>query len=137
MRITEKISKERLLEIIRFCIVGTLAVAIQYSTYYFMLTSLGHNFAFVLSYLISFAFNFILTVYFTFESKPNIKKGYGFIFSHLVNFSLQWVLLIFFIYIGMEKRIAILPVFAICVPINYLLVRYFIKDTNNTTSSKV
>jgi putative flippase GtrA len=80
-----------------------------------------------LGYAISFVFNFYASTHFTFRVEANVKHGVGFAFSHLVNYLLQMVVLNFFLWLGLSKTIAPLPMFCVCVPINFLLVRYFLK----------
>ena len=122
-----KITKTTISEALRFCIVGATAVAIQYGVYLLLLTVAGHNTAFVVGYLVSFVFNFFSTVFFTFKTNPNLRKALGFALSHVVNFVLQWALLLLFIHLGVPKSLAMIAVFAICVPTNFLLVRHFVK----------
>jgi hypothetical protein len=55
------------------------------------------------------------------------RRGAGFTLAHLVNFLLQTVLLALFLRLGLSKPVAMIPVFAICVPVNFLLVRRALK----------
>ena len=119
--------KEQLFEILRFVIVGALATAIQFVVYYLLVQIIHHNIALLISYLISLLFNFILTTYFTFHVKPTAKKGIGFLTSHMVNLSLQFILLNFFLWLGFDKQWALIPVFLICIPVNFILVRLSVK----------
>ena len=114
-------------EILRFCVVGGIAVCIQYGVYWLLLAPLGYNVAMTLGYLVSFIFNFIASTLFTFRVKPNARRGAGFALSHVVNYFLQMLTLNLFILLGVSKRWAPLPMFAICVPVNFLLVRFFLK----------
>ena len=77
----------------------------------------------IISYAISFVFNFFLSSYFTFHSSPNAKKGLGFTLSHLFNMGMQTGLVAIFAKI-IGPSLAILPAIAISFPINYLLVRF-------------
>lgn len=121
------INNPKLHEIIRFGIVGGLAAILQIVIYYLLSNSSSHNLSLFVSYIVSLIVNFFLTVYYTFQVKPTTKKGTGFLISHVINFTLQFLFLNFFVYIGMNKQIAIIPVLSICVPINFLLVRYAVK----------
>ena len=115
----------RLSEIIRFGITGTIATAIQYGLYVVFVDAVGlaATVSTIISYVLSFICNFFLSSYFTFNSKPNTKKGLGFACSHLVNMGLQVGLVaVFQLIVG--KTLALLPAMAICIPINYLLVRF-------------
>lgn len=114
-------------EIIRFGIVGVIATGIQYGIYYLLLGQLNETAANTVGYLVSFVCNFIMTTYFTFQVEPNRKKAGGFALSHLVNLILQNIFLNLFLWLGVAKEWAPLPMFAICVPINFLLVRFFVK----------
>lgn len=113
-------------EIIRFGIVGVTATAIQYGVYLLLLLWLSPRLANTAGYLISFAFNFVASTKFTFHVKANARHGAGFAFSHLINYLLQTLFLSLFLWLGMEKHIALLPVFCICVPVNFVLVRFFL-----------
>ena len=78
-------------------------------------------------YLLSFIFNYIASTKFTFKVKSTAKKGAGFTFAHIINYGLQTVFLTLFLWLGLPKNIAMIPVFGICVPINFILVRLFLK----------
>ena len=119
--------KETGFEFIRFSIVGSIAVAIQYIVYYLCLQFSSHNIAFVVGYVVSFIFNYIMTTAFTFRTRKSLKNVAGFISCHLVNFLLQAGLLNLFIMMGLAKELALIPVLAICVPSNFLLIRLVMK----------
>ena len=126
--IDDLFSRSRLLEIMRFGVVGTTAMVIHYGIYYALLPVLPVNVAFSLGYLISFLYNFIMTSFFTFRVKPSVGRFLRFATSHATNYVLQILLLNFFIHIvGMGKKVAPVPVYAISIPVNYLLVRLAIK----------
>ena len=80
-----------------------------------------------LAYLVSFAFNYIASTRFTFRVKATTKRGMGFALSHLVNYTMQTLLLQVFLFVGMPKQWALIPVFCVCVPVNFLLVRFFLR----------
>lgn len=144
MNIKEKISqldgskKEKLGEMMRFGVVGVIAVCIQYAIYLLMIPMLtffipkigDHALATsanTIAYIISFIFNFIASIRYTFKVKANAKRGIGFTLSHIVNYTLQTVFLNLFVGIGLIKQIAMIPTLCICVPINFILVRFFLK----------
>lgn len=115
-------------EFLRFGIVGVLATAIHYGIYYALQLVVNINIAYTCGYAISFICNFLLTSYFTFRTRPSVKKGVGFVFSHLVNYTLQIVTLNVFVYLGVPSAIVPVPVFAIAIPVNFLLVRFVFKN---------
>ena len=114
-------------EFIRFGIVGVVATAIQYGLYLLLLKWLQPQISNTIGYVISFIFNYIASTKFTFKVKSTAKKGAGFAFSHFINYVLHTVFLTLFLWLGLPKNIALIPVFCICVPINFLLVRLFLK----------
>ncbi|MBD5310123.1 MAG: GtrA family protein [Bacteroides sp.] len=117
----------RLSEIVRFGMVGGLATVLQYGVYVvFVHAVFGGRRAVVaslISYAISFVANFFLSSYFTFHTRPNARKGIGFTLSHLVNMGLQTGLVAIFKEI-IGPTLALLPALAICIPVNYFLVRF-------------
>ena len=116
----------RINEFIRFGIVGCIAVVVQYAVYYLCLKFVSHNVSYTIGYIFSFIVNYILTTSFTFRKKTG-RNGVGFTLSHLVNYCMQVGLLNLFIYFGCSKQIAPIPVFVICIPTNFLMVRFFMK----------
>ena len=119
--------REKLGEIVRFGIVGIVATLIQAGTYCLLVGVLNYVVANTIAYVVSFLFNYIASTHYTFRVKSTAKRGAGFLLSHVVNYLLQTATLAFFVWMGMEKRLALIPMFCICVPVNFLLVRYFLK----------
>lgn len=112
-------------EILRFGIVGGIATLIQYGIYIVFVAAIGVPAvpSTIVSYAISFVFNFLLSSLFTFHTKPTAKKGLGFTLSHMINMGMQTgMVAIFKGLIGPD--LALLPAMAICIPVNYLLVRF-------------
>jgi len=125
-------------EIIRFGIVGVLATALQYAVYWLLIQFIGSDVeqsraqfwssvAMTVGYIISFIFNFYASTHFTFRVEATAKRGAGFAISHVVNWLLQMVTLNFFMWLGISKQLAPIPMFCVCVPINFILVRFFLK----------
>lgn len=83
--------------------------------------------AMTIGYVVSFIYNFIASTRFTFRVKANARRGAGFLFSHVVNYSLQMLTLNLFLLLGISKQWAPIPMFCVCVPVNFLLVRFFLK----------
>ena len=144
MNIKEKISsmdeakRNKLGELVRFGIVGSIAVVLQYGTYLAIMPLLmklvptldDHTLATTANtaaYIVSFIFNFIASTRYTFKVKANAKRGAGFTLSHIVNYALQTLILNLFVGMGLEKQWAMIPTLCICVPTNFVLVRLFLK----------
>lgn len=114
-------------EVLTFIIVGSIAVIIQYGFYYILLGLLNHSLSYIFAYLISFIANYILTTKYTFKVNRTTKNGIGFVISHVLNFILQLCLLNIFIFWSVPKELAPIPVYAISVPTNFMLVRFVMK----------
>lgn len=144
MNIKEKINnmdesnRQKIGEVVRFGIVGGLSTLIQYGIYLAMMPLLAHivpqmgdhslaTTANTIAYVISFLFNFVASTKYTFKVKANAKRGAGFTLSHVVNYSMQTLCLNLFVGLGMMKQLAMIPTLCICIPINFLLVRFFLK----------
>lgn len=130
--------RQKLSEVVRFGIVGITATLLQYGIYYGLIHFISDDMppakqhfwttvAMTVGYIISFIFNFFASTRFTFRVKANAKRGAGFVFSHCVNYFLQMVTLNFFLWLGVPKSLAPIPMFCICVPVNFILVRFFLK----------
>ena len=110
---------------LRYGVVGGLATVIHYGAYLLLLLWIWPWLAYTLGYAISFVINYILTNYYTFKTRPTTQNGIGFLISHAVNYGLHIGLLEFFLLCGMSSEFAPIPVFAIVIPVNYLLLRFF------------
>lgn len=130
--------RQQLGEVVRFGIVGVTATLLQYFIYWLLLRLAIHwdvevgthtlsTVAMTIGYVVSFIYNFIASTRFTFRVKANARRGAGFLFSHVVNYSLQMLTLNLFLLLGIGKQWAPIPMFCVCVPVNFLLVRFFLK----------
>lgn len=112
--------------------------------------SLALTCTYAVGYGISFVGNYIASLKWTFKTQGSVSKGLGFIFSHAVNFGLHLGLLNLFLWLGVGTLLAQalhyclpwlteslpavadpanllpLPVFMIVVPVNFLMVRFFL-----------
>ena len=119
--------RQQLFELLRFGIVGIAATLLQYGVYLLLLRWLQPAVSNTAAYIVSFLFNYVASVLFTFRVKSSARRGAGFALAHLVNYTLQTLLLFIMLWLGIPKQWALLPVFAVCVPVNFLLVRFFLK----------
>ena len=123
-------------EIIRFGIVGIIALGIHYGTYILLLVSFGLDWraalgidcmAYTLGYIISVMCNLWLTAHFTFREELTLKKSGGFFISHAINYLIHIICLNFFLWWGVVEWLAPVLVLLIAVPINFILVRISFK----------
>lgn len=122
-----KDKKEYTGQFIRFGIVGCIATVVHYGVYYLLLAVLSHNLSFSVGYLVGFIVNYMLTTSFTFRTRRTYSNGVGFAVSNIINYLMQLGLLNLFIYWGCNKVLAPIPVYCICIPTNFLMVRLVMK----------
>ena len=120
-------NKQWIGEAVRFGIVGVGATALHYGIYYLLQQVIDVNVAYTVGYAVSFVANFYATSYFTFGTSPSWKKLFGMGAAHGVNYLLHILLLNVFLWMGIPKVWAPFPVFAVVIPVNFLLVRFVFK----------
>lgn len=115
-------------ELIRFGIVGVLATVTHYLIYYILLyIGIPIGISYTIGYAISWLGNFWLSAHFTFREKTTVKRGIGFAVSHGINYLMQMFCLGMFVRFGVPAALAPIPVYCICIPVNFLLVRFVFK----------
>lgn len=123
-----KPDRDKLMQFVRFCIVGTIAAAIHYGVYYlmqlFLRDGIWLSIDYTIGYVVSLVCNFFMTTYFTFRSHVSAGKAAGFGFSHVVNYSLHIVLFNLFMAMGIHRLLAPVLVLMVAVPTNFLILRY-------------
>lgn len=101
-------------------------------------------------YVVSFVGNYLVSLRWTFRTRGSVGKGAGFALSHAVNYGMHVGLLNLFLYWGVGQTMVCilqalvpglvqafpvlssadallpLPVFFVVVPINFLMVRFFL-----------
>lgn len=122
-------SNHKLLEFIRFVIVGIGATVIHYGIYLILEYGihLNYNFSYTVGYVISFIFNFFASTFFTFKTEANAQNGVKFAGAHLMNYFVHMILLNVFIIIRIPNNIAPILVFPIAIIINFFMVRIALK----------
>ena len=130
------IDRKRLLELVRFGVVGTVAMLVHYGIYYLLLPLIDRNVAYTVGYFISFLGNFVLSSYFTFRVAPTWRRLLRFTGSHGVNYFMYIGLYNFFYWVGVPAVWAPLPVYLIAVPVSFLLVRFALKSSNSKKRAK-
>lgn len=113
--------------------------------------ALGITLTYAAGYAVSFVANYIVSLRWTFKTEGSVGKGLGFAFSHLVNAGMHLGLLNLFRSVGAGDALSMLliwltpwlvdwlpvlgrpesllplPVYVIVVPLNFLMVRFFLK----------
>ena len=122
-------SNQKLLEFIRFVIVGIGATGLHYFIYLILEYGfhLNYNLAYTIGYILSFFFNFFASTFFTFKAEASTKNGIKFAGAHLINYFLHILLLNLFIFINIPSEIAPIFVFPVAIVINFFMVRFALK----------
>lgn len=110
-------------EIVRYGTVGVVTTALHWGIYWLLFHHINVNVAYSMGFLVAFVLNFYLTCYFTFHASPSWLRFVGMCSAHALNYLLQILFLNLFLWMGIPKGWAPLPVYAIVIPINYLLLR--------------
>lgn len=111
-------------QFVRYAFVGLLATIVHYIVYLLLGFILSANIAFTLGYITSLCANFYLSAHFTFKTSMSVKRGFGFLGSHIINYTLQIIILNICILYGVPEKFAPIPVYAICIPLNFFMVKF-------------
>lgn len=122
-----KLTKEQIGEMVRFSIVGVLITVIHYVVYWLLQLVINVNIAWTAGYIVGFVVNYYLSARYIFREKATAQNGAGFGGAHLVNYFLQMGLLNLFLWLGWSAEWAPVGVYAISIPVNFLLVRFVFK----------
>ncbi len=122
---------------VRFVCVGAFGTALQYGIYYLSLSlferfypdmSVKVTLAFTLGFGIEMISNYLLTSFYTFRTRPNIKNAGGFLFGRLVNYFIQIGFLHLLIYTGLSEEWSGIVAIVLAGIINYfVLVPFYSK----------
>lgn len=118
------ISNETFFEILRFGVVGVVSTVLNYAIYWVLQHWIEVNIAYTTGYVLSLLVNYWLTAHFTFRKQMSAKNGFGFSGVHLLNYSIHIVLFNSFLCLGFSRAAAPIGVFAVAIPVNFILVRY-------------
>jgi len=119
--------REAIGEMIRFAVAGTLVTAVHYGVYWLLQLVINVNVAWTAGYVAGFIVNYYLSAYYIFREKTSVQNGAGFGVAHIINYLLQMGLLNFFMWLGWSSEMAPVGVYAVSIPVNFLLVRFVFK----------
>lgn len=115
--------RKMLREALVFGLIGVVATGLHYGIYWCLLGVMRPGWAYTLGYGVSLVANFLLNATLTFRAQATARRGLGFLGAHAVNYGLHISLLSLFLWLGVPEKWAPLPVFAVAVPVNFVLVR--------------
>lgn len=128
------IHKDKILEFLRFCIVGLVATCIHYGSYLLLIRLIEIdgkfwvNIAYLIGFVISWLCNLWMTARITFKTHVSVKRSICFAVTHGINYLLHLLFLNIFLALGVTVQIAPIPVYCCVVPINFILVRIVFKS---------
>ncbi len=129
MAASNKRTKFKKEEALRFIIVGIGAFFISLSVYYIMYVfGADHNLSYISAYVLSTLFNFFGSTLFTFKSRLTIGRAISFALSHLFCLSIHvTVLNIIMAYLGLSEKVAPLIVMVLLLPLNFTMIRFALR----------
>ena len=116
-------------ELLRFCIVGTIATGIDAAVFYLVRQFAAYQVALISGYFISLVANYFLTVIWTFKQKPSINNAIAVVLAHLFNLFVVRMGVMFLLVeeLYVNDRYAYIPTIILSVATNFIVVRYLIK----------
>lgn len=130
---------------VRFVLLGLVGTGIQYGIYYGLLevidrlhmdTPLLVSAAFSIGFVLEMIFNYFMSNYYTFGTKPDWKNAGGFVAARGINYVLQILCLNLLLYFSIGEELAGLLAIFLAGIVNYFIMRFFFKrkNTNNQIS---
>jgi putative flippase GtrA len=107
----------------RFVIVGGSSALLHYVIYLVLLCKTTPNISYGIGYLISFLYNYLLTTGFTFGVSRSKGRFLKFTLGHVANYLIQLIVFNIALFIGVKEQFIPIPVYAISVLFNFLLLR--------------
>lgn len=127
---------------VRFLILGGIGTGIQYGIYYGLLFMVEHllggsqfltNAAFAIGFIVEMVFNYVMSNYYTFGTKPNLVNLGGFLGARGINFVLQ-LLCLNVLLEWMSEEMAGIVAILIAGIVNYFILRLFFKKPKKEDS---
>ncbi len=119
-------------QFVRFCIVGVLCTILDAAILYILRTFIFYQAALICSYLFSLIVNYILTIYWTFDSHPNKRNAVGIISAHIFNLFVVRMGIIWFLtnIMMIIDSIAYIPTIIISTCTNLLINKFLVQRSN-------
>lgn len=126
-------------QMVRFVIAGSVGATIQYCLYRGGLAIAEHywptihiaSLVYALAYMLEACNNYIMTAFYTFSSRPNLRNFWGFVTSRITDFLTQMLIIQSLLLASVEERLAGILTIVLAGCINFFVVRFFFKDRNH------
>lgn len=131
-------NKKRLIEFIKFGIIGVINTIHFYFWYQMLLeTDMHVNLAFSIAFILAMIGSYFLNTYITFKVKPSWKTFKSFPITTLPNFLISNIGVNFLVnYFDMNKKISGLIASLISIPITFLLTRFVLTGGKKEPNEK-
>ena len=138
-KIKEILREQETQQFIRFCIVGGTCAMIDAAVFYVVRLFAPYQVALVSGYLISLCVNYLLTVYWTFQTQSSVLNLVGIVGAHMFNLFIvrMGLMLLFVELIGLPDSIAYIPMAVISAITNYLVIRTVVKYSKRKQAADV
>jgi putative flippase GtrA len=111
--------------IVRFGLVGVINTGVYYGVYLILRTVLPYLVAHVIAFLLAMVGSYFLNCWFTFRTRPTLRKFLLFPLSNATNFTITSVGLYLLVDIGhVNEKISPLIAAAAAIPVTYVVARY-------------
>lgn len=137
--LTDKIPL-RYRSMVRFFIVGMVGMFLQDGLYRWILkafqtwwgeeTGILAYIAFVIAFAIEMVFNYLISAWYTFRSKPTLSNAGGFVLARVLNLFIQFIFLHVLITVGVEEINAGFPSIFAAGIVNYFVLKVLFKPRN-------
>jgi putative flippase GtrA len=111
--------------IVRFGVVGVINTGVYYGLYLILRTVLPYLVAHVIAFLLAMVGSYFLNCWFTFRTRPTLRKFLLFPLSNATNFTITSLGLYLLVDIGhVNEKISPLIAAAAAIPVTYVVARY-------------
>ena len=116
-------------EFLKFLLVGGVSFLVHNLVYLVLVyAGCNHTIAYSLGYMSWMVVNFLLSSYYTFRSKPTLKRALGFMISSGVYYLVQLASFTLCSLCHVPDIIITPVVYTISFPINFIMVRYVLRQ---------
>jgi putative flippase GtrA len=122
-----------LVRIVRFGVVGVLNTGVYFGLYLLFRNISHYLVAHAAAFLGAMVVSYFLNCYFTFRTRPTLRKFLLFPLSNATNFVIQTGGLYLLVDVfGMNERYAPLPAAAVAIPVTFLVAQLVLTDRTST-----
>jgi putative flippase GtrA len=122
--------------IIRFGVVGVINTGVYYGLYLLLRTVLPYLVAHVIAFVLAMVGSYFLNCWFTFRTRPTLRKFLLFPLSNATNFAITSLGLYLLVDIGhVNEQVSPLIAAAAAIPVTYLVAQYVLVGKEEQVTS--